>query len=305
MLPGGITFGTNISSDLQKFVANPNQTYRAAVLHYVDANQQLQPIIRAKRGHFHQTDGQQGLGSFICLSTEENVASCCKNTAIFGDPIFKIAIPIILYPSDFQGNVIQGGTPDVQVLLIYERGWAKLNQINKSYPLSSNDFTISGKKQGRGVSLDFMPAGPAYWQSDQSMFAALLNKAKVLMEGPGLAGVDRLLGRNVTLQDVENALRVAQGLPPALPTPPNMPALPPMPMMGAVAPPQIPAGVGVPAIPAGVAPPTPAAPAAPTPVPTPAAPVAPTPVAVAAASGPASPAQMSAIANLIAPPDGD
>ncbi len=289
MLPGGITFGTTISTDLTKFVAATNQTYRAAVLHYVDENQQLLPIIRAKKGHFHQTpDGQQGLGSFVCLSTEESVAPCCKNTGLFGDPIYKLAIPIILYPVDFQGNISPGASPDIQVLMIYEKGWSKLNTINRTYPLVSNDFTISGKKQGRGISLDFMPAGPAYWQTDQALFASLLNKAKVLVEGPGLAGVDRLLGRIIQLHDIENAVRTASGLPPAIPAPPGIPTLPPLPMS---APPAIPVGVMSAANVSGMGIPGVAA------LP----PMAPAPAPVEVSSGPASPAQMSAIASLIAP----
>jgi hypothetical protein len=285
MLSGGITFGTNISTDLPKFSANPNQTYRAAVLHYVDANQTLQPIIRAERTHFHSVpEGQQGLGGFVCLSTDESIAPCCKNTGIFNDPLFKIAIPIILYPTTFQGEIIANGAPDIQVLVIYERGWGKLNTINRTYPLQSNDFTISGKKQGKGISLDYMPAGPAYWQTDQAMFGQFLGKAKALFEGPGLAGIDRMIGRKVTVQDVENAVRAAAGLPPALPPPPQMPQMPQMPQIplmpisgGGGYPMPVVAAVSLPQIPA--------------------------PVAVLPQTGPASAAQISALSGLLAPVD--
>lgn len=280
MLTGGITFGTNISSDLPKFNANPNQTYRAAVLHYVDASQ-LQPIIRAERTHFHSVpEGQQGLGGFICLSTDENVAPCCKNTGIFNDPLFKIAIPIILYPTTFQGELISNGTPELQVLVIYERGWGKLNTINRTYPLQSNDFTITGKKQGKGVALDFMPAGPAHWQTDQQVFGQWLQKAKVLFEGPGLAGIDRMIGRKVTLQDVENVVRAAAGLPPTLPPPPSLPQIPMMPIASGSH-----YQAAVPVIPV-----IPVVASAPAPI-----------VAAQMPTGPASAAQISALSGLLAP----
>ena len=294
-LAGGISFGTNISTSLQKFVATPNQTYRAAILHFVNASQALEPIIRANRTHFHQVpEGQQGLGGFICHSTEDSVATCCKNTMLFQDPLYKIAIPILLYPTNFQGDLL-AGSPELQILLIYERGWAKLNGINKTYPLMSNDFTISGKKQGKGVALDFMPAGPAHWQTDQTIFGQFLNKAKMIVEGPGLLELDKMLGKTVTALDIENAVRSAAGLPPSLPAPPSIPPVPMM-AMGLPA-----AALQAPALPTVAA----AVPLAPSPM---AVPLSPAPVVAAVAAppvaptGPASPAQISAITGMLSLP---
>ena len=293
----GLTFGTNISTDLPKFAATPNQTYRAAVLHYVDANQQLQPIIRAGKTHFHQVpEGQQGLGGFVCLSTDESIEACCKNTGLFNDPLYKIAIPIILYPTNYQGDITPGN-PEIQILIVYERGWSKLNTINRGYPLQSNDFIITGKKQGKGVSLDFMPAGPAYWQTDRDMFGNLLTRAKAIVEGPVLGSIDKMLGRKVTLQEVENAVRAAAGLPPTLPPPPGIPAAPMLPGMSVAAP-------ALPPFPAAAA----AVPLAPSPSSLPGMSVAPTGITTAATAvslpsmqtGPASAAQMGALGALLA-----
>lgn len=245
MLQGKISFGTSISSDYPKFQAQPGHIYRAAVLHFVNAKNELEGIMRINRAHFHQVpEGQQGLGGFLCHSTESTVAPCCKHTDIFGDPTYRIAIPIVLYPTSFQGDIIPGAEPDIQILMIYEKAWNKLSQIDKTYSLQMNDFTISGKKQGRGVAHDFMPAGPAYWQQDQAIFGKLLQKAKMLVEGPGLAAVDKMLGRKVEAIAIDNAIRASQGLPPALGMMGGMPQIPPIPMGGmmpaAFVPPQIP-----------------------------------------------------------------
>ena len=298
MLQGGITFGTSISTDYTKFQAQPGHVYRAAVLHYVDENNTLQPIMRVSKTHFHATpEGVQGLGGFFCLSTDDTVAECCKNTGMFGDPLYKIAIPIVLYPTSFQGDIIPGGAPDVQIIIVYERGWTKLNQINKTYALSANDFQISGKKQGRGVTLDFMPAGPAYWQTDQNMFAALLSKAKVMVEGPGLASIDKMLGRKVSLIDVSNAIRQASGLPPSMPAMAPMPPMPPMPMgnNGMLMPPPA-------AAPAPIPPMVAQSPTMLPPVGAAAMLQAPAAPQMAMPTGPASSAQLAALGSLLAPP---
>jgi hypothetical protein len=297
-----LSFGQKVSDSLPKFTPNPNQPYRAAALHYAE-NNALHPIVIAARTHYHQTpEGVQGLGGFICHSTEEKQALCCKNTALFSEPLCKIAIPVILYPCDFQGNPIPGAAPDIQVMIVYEKGWQDLCQMDKNWPLAANDFTITATKKGRGLQLAFMPAGPALWQQDQTMYAQLLQKAQNIQQGPGSMSIEKMLGRRVQEVDIENAVRMATGQPLQVPPPPPMPGGAMMPIPGQVAPPPIPPVAAAPV----QVPPIPQAPAASTPqmpplpavnaVPAPSVPPAPEP---AVATGPASPEQISALASFL------
>lgn len=209
MLEGNLSFSSVVSTDLPKFAANPNQTYRAAILHYADENNQLLPIIRGCRQHWHNPEG--GLKGFRCLSTDTQLAACCKHPNLFQVAAVRMVMPILVYASDFQGNMVPGVMPDLQLMSIGANPFEKLKTIDRTYTLASNDIAITGKKLQMGVALDFMPAGPAQWQQDPAMFAHFLAKAKALVEGPGMASIDRLLARTVTEQEVENAIRTASG----------------------------------------------------------------------------------------------
>ena len=266
MLSGSIDFTTPMGEDLCKFTHSgvPNQIYRASVLHYADDQNQLKPIIRAAFVHYHQTpEGVDGLKGFQCLSTPTEQAACCKNTLLFGEATVKAVAPILLYPTQMNGDLIPGAQPEMQILVMTKTSFGKLQQINKTYPLASNDFSIMGKKLQKGTQLDFIPVGAAAYQQNQETYAHWLAKAKEFVTGPKLSTLDRMVGKKVSALDVETAIRGGQ---PQLPQAPYAAPMPPAPPQAIPVPP-------LPALPAPVA-------AAPLP------------------TGPASPAQMAAITGL-------
>ena len=272
-----LNFQSTVSTDLPKFVPNPNMVNRAAALHYADADNKLHPIVIGAMQHFHGAEG--GLKGFQCHSTDKVQAICCKHPGIFQAAAVKVALPILVYATDFQGNPIPGMMPSLQVLVIGSNPWDKLKTIDKAYPLCQTDFSITGKKLQMGFALDFSPVGPALWQQDPALFAHFLAVAKGLVEGSGKASLEKMLAKVISLADIENAIRVSQGMPPSMPTPGGFGGAP-MPMMVPPAPmayPTPPAPMAIP-IPQGMSVPTPPM-----------------------GAGPVSPAQLSALSSLLPP----
>ena len=283
MFNGNVDFTQGApSGDFPKFSPNPGQVYRIALLHTVNEQQELKPVIRGFKAHWHQVaEGVDGLKSFVCLSTETELAACCKHPQ-FGEAKLRLAAPILVYPCNAQGEPFPGVPPELQLLPLTAAAFDKLRQVDRSYPLKTNDIYLTAKKLNKGTMSDFLPAGPCLYQQDQASFSHWLGKAQTFTTGTGQAALDRLIGKRVTALDVENALRPVFGgapggynLPPAPPAP--IPA-PPLPAMSIPAP--TPVAVSIPA---------------PAPVSIPA------PAPVAPPTGPASPAQMDAISALMAP----
>ena len=213
MLNGQVDFDSKVSTELVKFAANPNQTYRAAILPFLNEEKQLKAIIRGFRCHWH--DAEDGLKSFFCLSTDDYTAPCCDHTEYFGDANFKAAIPIILYSTSKSGAVLkneEGGVDaELQILVASKTAFQKLQNINKSYPLVSTDFTITGKKLNRGVQLDFTPAGNSAWIEDSVSKKFWVKEGRRVNTASVLASLDRMLGKPVTEAQIKMAIRAEMG----------------------------------------------------------------------------------------------
>jgi len=161
---------------------------------------QLKPW--AARVHY---DDKFGLNYFFCLSTPGKKEVCCEK---FGQPKVRISVIVAHYATNKDGKLNAPMSYNLKPWVFNEQKYTSLKSKNAEFPLLSRDILVTCKED-QFQQLDFTPCKDSAWRANKDLENAVYEESLSLY-----AAAERALGRERTLDEVNEAMGIASGLVP-------------------------------------------------------------------------------------------
>lgn len=158
---------------------------------------ELVPFTLKARVHYNSETG-----TFLCLSSGDEQADCCKR---LGSPGLRFGTILVQYLTDKNGTLKKPGGYDLKFWFFSDKKFDKLRSVNSEYSLAQKDLKISCTNQ-EFQHLDMMPCKEAVWQLKESLKVKIQEDAEKLK--PQLK---KMLARNKTLEQVREDLGISSG----------------------------------------------------------------------------------------------
>jgi len=155
------------------------------------------PFTLKARVHYNENTG-----TFLCLSTPEEKADCCKK---LGDPGLRFGTIVVQYLTEKNGTLKKPGGYDLKFWFFSDKKFDKLRSVNSEYSLAEKDLKISCTNE-EFQHLDMMPCKEAIWLLKENLKEKIQEDAEKLK--PQLK---KLLARNKTIDQVREDLGISSG----------------------------------------------------------------------------------------------